>query len=121
MRLLFFLTLVFIVGASTFHGESRTLSIAQNRSGIFRGVIIDINGKRIEGASVTVEGTDLKREVTPNQEAYFEIDLPVGTYKITVKKSGYVTYQLTNLEIKSGGEFSHVFRLQTSQVQCEHP
>jgi hypothetical protein len=117
MRLLLFLALVVGIGAASLHGEAYGSSVAQKSSGTFRGVIVDANGKRIRGASVTVEGPDLKREITPNREAYFEIDLPVGTYKITVKKAGYVPYQLTDLEVKSGGEFSHVFRLEPSRVQ----
>ena len=117
MRLLLFLALIPVVGASAPNGESYGYSIVQNSSGTFRGVIVDIKGERIRGASVTVEGADLKREVKPNRAGYFEIDLPVGKYEITVKKSGFATYKLTNLEVRSGGEFSHVFRLESSRVQ----
>jgi len=121
MRRLLFFFIVLVIGATSLHGETYVSSVAQKRSGIFRGVIVDASGKRIPGASVTVEGPDLKREIIPNREAYFEIELPVGTYKITVAKSGYVRYQLTNLEIKSGGEFSHVFKLEPSRVQSAQP
>lgn len=120
MRLSLFLVSILLVGVLSPHRESHGSSVVQNRSGTFRGVIVDIKGERIRGASVVVEG-DLKREVKPNRAGYFEIDLPDGMYEITVKKSGFVTYKLTDLKMKSRGEFSHVFRLTSSRVQCEHP
>lgn len=76
-----------------------------------------MKGKRIRGASVAVQGADLSREVKPNREGYFEINLPVGVYEITVRKHGFATYKLTNLQIKDGGEQSHVFRFESSRVQ----
>src|SRR5712691_7132620 len=82
MRHLLFIAFVTI---SSLHGETSGFSIAQNRSGTFRGVIVDTKGKRIRGASVTVEGTDLTEEVKLNRTGYFEIDLPVGMYEISVK------------------------------------
>ena len=90
-------------------------SIAQ-RSGTFRGVIVDIKGKRIRGAVVSVSAPDFKREIKPTRDGYFELTLPVGKYEITVKKCGYATYTLTNLEIGNDQELSHVFRLESSRA-----
>ena len=90
-------------------------SIAQS-SATFRGVIVNIKGKRIRGAVVSVSGRDFKREIKPTRDGYFELTLPGGKYEITVKKSGYATYTLTNLEIGHDQEFSHVFRLESSRA-----
>ena len=92
-------------------------SIAQ-RNGTFRGVIVDIKGKRIRGAVVSVSGPDFKREIKPTRDGYFELTLPVGEYEITVKKSGYATFRLIELEIGHNQEKSHVFRLESSRA---HP
>jgi hypothetical protein len=85
--------------------------------GTFRGVIVDLKGKRIRGAVVSVSGPDFKREIKPTSDGYFELTLPIGKYEITVKKSGYATYTLTNLEVGRNQELSHVFRLESSQAQ----
>ena len=92
-------------------------SIAQS-SGTFVGVIVDIKGKRIRGAVVSVSGPDFKREIKPTRDGYFELTLPVGEYEMTVKKSGYATYRLIELEIGHNQEKSHVFRLESSRA---HP
>lgn len=84
--------------------------------GTFRGVIVDINGKRIRGAIVSVSGPDFKQEKKPTRDGYFKITLPAGRYEITVKKSGYAVYKLTNLEVGSSQELSHVFVLESSRV-----
>jgi hypothetical protein len=111
----FLLALVFALNSlSLTEAATFRRSIIQSGSGTFVGVIVNMKGKRIRGASVTVTGTSFTREVKPNRDGYFELDLPVGTYKITVKKSGFATYSLTELEIKSNGGYSHVFRLEPS-------
>lgn len=116
----FLLTLVLALAAnSSSLGEpaSRAYSV-QNGSGTFYGVIVDPKGKRIRGASVTVTGANFAREVKPNRDGYFELVLPIGIYEIVVKKSGFATYVLRNLEIKSGGDYSNVFRLEPSHRQA---
>jgi hypothetical protein len=90
-------------------------SAIQSDHGTFTGVIVNVKGKRVRGTSVTITGVGLPRSVTPNRDGYFELQLPPGTYKITVKKTGFATYSLTELEIKSGGTYSHVFRLEPAR------
>jgi len=90
-------------------------SVIQNNLGTFDGVIVNVKGKRIRGASVTITGVGFPRNVKPTRDGYFELELPPGTYKITVKKPGFATYSLVELEIKSGGAYSHVFRLEPSR------
>lgn len=53
----------------------------------------------------------------PNRDGYFEIVLPVGKYEVTVKKSDYAKYTMTDLEVGRNQELSHVFRLESSRVQ----
>lgn len=87
--------------------------------GTFRGAIVDIKGKRIRGADVSVSGPNFKRKIKPNRDGRFEITLPVGEYEITVKKSGYATFTLTKVEVGRNQELSHIFRLESSRVISE--
>jgi len=95
----------------------RVSSTIQGGYGTFRGVIVDNKGKPIRGASVTVLGSGLTHPVKPNRWGYFEIVLPVGTYEITVKKSGFAAYSLKGLEVKRNEDSEHIFRLGSSRVQ----
>jgi hypothetical protein len=106
------------LGLSSF---ARGYSTSRGGYGIFRGVIIDTKGKRIRGASVIISGPDIKQEIKPKREGYFEITLPVGKYKITVTKIGFATYTLTELEVGRNQELSHIFRLESSRVQSAVP
>ena len=92
-------------------------STAQGGYGTFRGVIVDVKGKRIRGAVVSISATDFKHELKHTRDGYFEIALPAGEYQITVTKSGYATYRLTNLEVGRNQDLSHVFRLELRDRQ----
>jgi hypothetical protein len=112
MRLILTLLLVLLLGLSSLAHSSLTV---QGGYGTFRGVIMDTKGKPIRGASVTVLGSDVTHPVKPNRWGYFEIVLPVGTYEITVKKSGFAAYSLKGLEVKRNEDSEHIFRLGSSR------
>jgi hypothetical protein len=115
MRLILFIAIIVSVGWSSLQANR---SFAQTHPyGVFQGRIVDANGKIIRGASVTVESANFTRAVKPNPAGHFGIELPRGVYRITVKKSGFATYQLTNVEIRAGGYASHVFQLEPSNRQ----
>jgi hypothetical protein len=112
MRFILGLLLTTVLSCPSFAEAARfRYSAIQRDHGSFIGVIVNAKGKRIRGASVTITGVGSPREVKPNRDGYFELELPPGTYKITVKKLGFVTYSLINIEIKSG-TFSHLFHLE---------
>jgi len=114
MRSILTLVLVLTLALSSLGRVSSTIG---GGYGTFRGVIVDAKGKPIRGASVTISGPDPTHKVKPNRDGYFEIVLPVGKYEITVKKSGYAKYTLTDLEVGPNQELSHIFRLESSRVQ----
>ena len=118
MRLILILVITLSLGWSS---VARSYSTIQAGYGIFRGVITDTKGKRIRGASVTVSGPDIKQEIKSNRDGYFEITLPVGKYKITVTRTGFATYTLTDLEVGRNQELSHIFRLESSREQSAVP
>ena len=119
MRLILIIAIIVSTGTCLLEPNH---SLAQPRSyGVFRGRIVDTNGNIIRGASVTIEGTNYTRAVKPNPAGHFGIELPVGVYQITIKKAGFATYQLTNVDIRAGGYASHVFQLERPNRQSAIP
>lgn len=114
MRLI--LACLLLIAAFSAHGKAYAVTPSAG-SGIFRGVIVDVNGKRITGARVVVVGRDGEQEIKPNRHGYFEVTLREGAYEIQVSKKGFASYKLTNLEVKENTEWSHVFRLESSQIE----
>ena len=91
-------------------------SAIQEGYGTFRGIVVDTKGKRIRGAAVKIVGHDVTQRIKPNRNGYFEVTLPAGMYEITVKKSRFATFVLTNLDVKRNGESSQIFRLKSSRT-----
>ena len=72
MRLLLYSLFVLSLGGSSLNGNAFASVATQSRSGAFPGVVVDIEGNRIRGASVTVGGANLTREVKPKRAGYTE-------------------------------------------------
>ncbi len=61
-------------------------------SGFVQGVVTDANdGQPIAGATVRASGGSLVREVTTDPEGRYRVQLPLGTYTLTVSATNYVT------------------------------
>jgi hypothetical protein len=71
------------------------------------GVVIDPNEARIVGATIKVENGSFKREVRSDDEGYFEIELPAGTYHMVVEMDGFKKFKLSPFYAK-GGAAEHV-------------
>lgn len=113
MRLIVFIVVVTSIGLVA----EPTRSLAQPQPyGVFRGWVVDSKGKPIGESSVILESDSFTRAVKPNGSGHFGIELPVGLYTITVTKSGFEPYRLTNVQIRRGGYVSHVFRLKSSDA-----
>ncbi|UCG70749.1 MAG: carboxypeptidase regulatory-like domain-containing protein [Thermoplasmata archaeon] len=70
-------------------------------TGRITGIIEDENGDPIAGATVTVEGTNLKA-VTDETGHYTIPDVPEGTYDLTVTKGGYETTTIPDVTVNAG-------------------
>lgn len=53
-----------------------------------KGIILDRDGKRLRGATVTFENGVIKRQFKSNRVGELAIDLPSGVYAVSVKKYG---------------------------------
>ncbi len=67
-------------------------AICQNSTGRIIGIVTDPQGAALAGARVTVAnaGTNVQRNtVTDNTGSYQVLDLPIGTYVVTVEMKGF--------------------------------
>lgn len=101
------------------------------------GTVMDQQEAAIPGAKVTVtnEATQVSNSVTTNNEGYFEVlDLPIGSYAVTVEHEGFVKYVTTQnkLLINESLKFEITLKIgtpsqivtvesQATQVETENP
>jgi hypothetical protein len=74
----------------------------QNANGILDGRIIDSSGASIPGARVTVEnqGTGVKKDFTTNSDGrFYEGQVLIGTYRVTVEKTGFQKFVQSNIQV----------------------
>ena len=82
-------------------GQQRTSSRRQKSTGKIQGVLLDINYARIVGATITIEGGQLKRELRSGVEGDFEIELPAGSYLIKVEANGFRKFEISPFKVKA--------------------
>jgi hypothetical protein len=82
----FVLTSIFFLSALAINGNAQTFR------GTILGTVTDSSGAAVSGATVSVKntGTGLLRTVTIDDDGnYSALELPIGTYSVTVEKSGF--------------------------------
>ena len=68
------------------------LSIQTQSAGTLKGRVIDIAGMPIPKVRITVKSSTDTFNVTSNEDGYYEIDLPAGSYQIgSDKLPGFAT------------------------------
>src|SRR5207253_6569354 len=93
-RLSFFLALAVCVGVLL--TLSSTPAFAQGETGSVTGVVTDAQGSTVAGADVTLTDVATKspRTTTTNDSGrYHFASVPVGTYDITISKSGFKVHK----------------------------
>src|SRR5437588_5593331 len=71
-----------------------TLASGQTFRGTVLGTVTDASGATVAGAAVTVRNTDtglVRRTETQTDGSYRIPELPIGTYDVTIEKSGFRT------------------------------
>ncbi|HSE20572.1 MAG TPA: carboxypeptidase-like regulatory domain-containing protein, partial [Pyrinomonadaceae bacterium] len=80
-------------------------ALAQSNTGSIVGVVQDVNGSAIPGATVTVTnvGTNDTKTVQANGEGYYEaLSLPTGVYRIVGTASGFADATLSDVRLAVG-------------------
>ena len=80
---------------------------AQTFRGTILGTVTDSSGAAVSGATVTVKntGTGLLRTVTTDDDGnYSTPELPIGTYSVTVEKSGFKVGVVNGISVEVSTE-----------------
>ena len=114
-RALFALSAALILGTSG-------LAPAQTVTGTILGVVSDAGGGVISQAQVVIteENTGLKRRLTTdNLGGYLATFLPVGTYTVTIEKSGFRKATFTGTVLQVDGQVRLDVLLEVGAVNQE--
>src|SRR5262245_8514870 len=91
----------------------------QTFRGTILGTVTDPSGAAIAGAAVAVknENTGLSRTVSTSQDGSYAVpELPIGTYSVTVEKSGFRLGVVTGLRVEVSSEVRADVALQPGEL-----
>jgi hypothetical protein len=109
----FVLTAVFFLSALAINGNAQTFR------GTILGTVTDTSGAAVSGATVSVKntGTGLLRTVTSDDDGnYSAPELPIGTYSVTVEKSGFKSGLVSGISVEVSTERRADVILQPGEV-----
>src|ERR1700686_645567 len=92
---------------------------AQTFRGTILGTVTDTSGAAVSGATVSVKntGTGLLRTVTTDDDGnYSTPELPIGTYSVTVEKSGFKAGLVSGISVEVSTERRADVVLQPGEV-----
>jgi outer membrane receptor protein involved in Fe transport len=95
------------------------LAHAQNGTGQLSGTVVDANGARVPGASVTVTNRDtaLERRVVTDEDGNFAVQLlPPGKYKAEVAAQGFKTVVVEEINVNVTQTATVDIRLEAGDV-----
>jgi len=96
-----------------------TGTAAQTFRGTILGTVTDSSGAAIAGAAVAVKNvnTGLSRTVTTSEDGTYSVpELPIGTYSVTVEKSGFKLGAVTGIQVEVSSEVRADIALQPGDV-----
>lgn len=113
------LKLARLIPAFVFLSLSAVLAPAQTSTSRITGTVIDSSGAIVSGANVTVtnQATDVSQSQSTNDAGVYAFGvLPVGTYTITVERSGFKKFQKTGNELTVGTPLTVDVAMEVGQV-----
>jgi hypothetical protein len=63
--------------------------------------VIDKNDARIAGAVIGIENARYRKELQTDDRGVFQLELPAGTYRITVEKDGFKRFVIPSFRTGS--------------------
>src|SRR5207245_1527683 len=95
------------------------MAYAQVTTATVYGIVQDLSGGAIPGATVTVtnESTSAKTSAVTNERGEFTITfLPVGTYALSIEAAGFKLFTRTGLELKASQKAHLVLTLEVGAL-----
>src|SRR5262249_22572970 len=92
---------ILVLAVSTISGHAQTFR------GTILGTVTDSSGSAVSGATVQIKntGTGLTRTVSTTDDGTYSVpELPIGTYTITVEKTGFKTGVVSGIQVEVGSE-----------------
>jgi hypothetical protein len=65
------------------------------------GTVVDKNDARIAGAAVRIENASYRKELQTDDSGLFQLELPTGSYRITVEMAGFKRYVIPSWRTNS--------------------
>jgi len=106
--------LVFILAAGT--------GLAAQELGSISGIIRDPAGKPVSGVLVTITAPTMLgvRNVTTNEQGRYTVPLlPVGNFRISISKTGYLGQRAENIRVGIGGTIAQNFTMRPVSTAAE--
>ena len=94
-------------------------AMAQTGTALIRGTVTDSTGGVIIGAKVTLkgEGTGFSRSAETNASGIYTFrDLPVGSYELSVERTGFKTVALKNVVLNVADQRAQDVTLEAGQL-----
>ena len=94
-------------------------ALGQVQTGGIEGVVSDLSGAVVVGASITIEDVDtatIRKVVTDDQGRYSSSSLAIGNYRVRVAKEGFATQTQQGLVLTIGRVLSTNFRLEVGTI-----
>ncbi|MEJ7606105.1 MAG: carboxypeptidase-like regulatory domain-containing protein [Bryobacteraceae bacterium] len=91
----------------------------QENTGTILGIVTDETGATVPDARVEVSGPGLPRGMQTKSESNGEYQItrvPIGTYSITITKTGFSTLRQQGIEVRLGSQISFNGKLAVGQV-----
>lgn len=95
-----FVVLLALASAPLLAHTAESVRCEERKSRIV-GVVLDPNGARIPSATVRIENAKATREAFTSDEGAFEVELPAGTYRITVEAQGFRTVEIVSFRARA--------------------
>ena len=97
-----------------------SVCLSQNITALLTGTVTDPSGAVVSGAAITLRNngtnTDVVTVKTDSSGVYTASELPVGTYTVTVKASGFKTFVGSDVILDVGEHRSLDMKLEVGQV-----
>ena len=92
---------VFVLGLLLQTIPTAQAESSKRQTGRVEGVVTDKFGARVTKASIKIEAGRIRKEIVSDDEGRFQIDLPVGLYRVTVYSPGFESFKSDEVKVQA--------------------